>query len=137
MHALLVIKDTSGEKLPRQQKLQKRTISAASHQTRDEAYLARWQSYVEDYGNRHYPEVALKNNLRGDLRLLVAVKKDGTVHEVSVRQSSGSPELDAQAIKLVHMASPFEPLPPEIAQDTEILEIIRTWQFRGKLSTSS
>jgi TonB family protein len=116
--------------------LRKRTISAASHENKDADYLARWQSYVEQYGNSHYPEIALRNKLRGDLRLLVAVNKDGTLHEVIIRQSSGSPKLDQEAIKLVHQAAPFEPLPPEIAQDVEILEIIRTWQFRGTLSTS-
>lgn len=114
----------------------KRTISAAAHESKDAAYLARWQSYVEDFGNHHYPKAALNNNLRGELRLLVAVNKDGTVHEVSIRQSSGSSVLDQAAIDIVYNASPFEPLPSEIAQDIEILEIIRTWQFRGKLSTS-
>lgn len=114
----------------------KRTISAASHESKDAAYLSRWQSYVEEFGNHHYPQIALKNNLRGELRLLVAVKKDGTVHEVSIRQSSGYSALDQAAIEIVYNAAPFEPLPNEIAKDIEVLEIIRTWQFRGKLSTS-
>lgn len=119
-----------------EQPLRKRTISAASHEDRDTSYLQRWQSYVEHYGNTHYPQVALQNGLRGDLRLLVALKKDGSIHEVSVRSSSGSRLLDQAAIDLVYQAAPFEPLPSEIAIDTEILEIIRTWQFRGELSTS-
>ncbi len=116
--------------------LRKRTISAASHEKRDASYLNRWQAYVENYGNNHYPSVALHNNLRGDLRLLVALRKDGTIHEVSIRRSSGKAELDEAAIKLVYQAAPFEPLPAEITNDTDILEIIRTWQFRGELSTS-
>lgn len=120
---------------PQEQK-RRRTVSAAAHESRDASYLTRWQSYVEQYGNNHYPEVALKNNLRGNLRLLVAVNKDGTIHEVSIRQSSGSAVLDQAAINLVYQAAPFEPLPPEVANDIEILEIIRTWQFRGKFSTS-
>lgn len=114
----------------------KRTISAASHESKDAAYLARWQSYVEEFGNLHYPQEILKNNLRGELRLLVAVKKDGTVHEVSIRQSSGYLALDQAAIEIVYNAAPFEPLPDDVADDIEVLEIIRTWQFRGKLSTS-
>ena len=116
--------------------LRKRTISAASHEPRDSTYLSRWQAYVENYGNSHYPTVASKNNLRGDLRLLVALNKDGSIHEVSIRRSSGKTELDEAAIKLVYQAAPFEPLPTEITNDTDILEIIRTWQFRGELSTS-
>jgi TonB family protein len=114
----------------------KRSISAAMHKSSDAAYLARWQNYVEQFGNDHYPDIALKNNLMGDLRLLVAINKDGSVHEVKIRKSSGSSQLDEAAIKLVYQAAPYEALPPEIAQDIEILEIIRTWQFRGSLTTS-
>ena len=72
----------------------------------------------------------------GDLRLLVALNKDGSVYEVKIRQSSGSRLLDEAAIKLVYQAAPYESLPPEISQDIDILEIIRTWQFRGSLTTS-
>jgi TonB family protein len=115
----------------------KRTVSAASHQSKDAAYLTRWQTYVEDYGNNHYPEAALKNNLKGQLRLLVAIKRDGSVHEVTLRQSSGSEILDKAAIEIVLAAAPFEPLPPEIASEVEIFEIIRTWHFIGKLTTLS
>lgn len=114
----------------------RRTISAASHENRDASYLARWQAYVENYGNTHYPEVALKNRLRGDLRLLVALNKDGSIREVRIRQSSGSPQLDQAARDLVYQAGPFEPLPSEMTRDTDIVEIIRTWQFRGELTTS-
>ena len=113
--------------------IKKRTISAASHNKQDAKYLQRWQSYVEQFGNAHYPEQVLKNNVSGNLRLLVAVKKDGSLHQVSVRKSSGSALLDQAAIKIVQAAAPFEPLPANMSQDTEILEIIRTWQFKGNL----
>lgn len=116
--------------------LRKRTISAAAHESKDAAYLAKWQLYIEQFGNTHYPQSALQNNLQGNLRLLVAVNKDGSLHAVNIRQSSGSALLDAAAINIVTLAAPFEPLPPEIAKDTDVLEIIRTWQFLGKLSTS-
>jgi protein TonB len=67
---------------------------------------------------------------------MVALNKDGSIHQVNIRQSSGSEVLDQAAIRLVYAAAPFDPLPAEISQDIEILEIIRTWQFRGQLSTS-
>lgn len=116
--------------------IRKRIVSAASHQTRDALYLAKWQAYVEAYGNTHYPEIALKNNLQGELRLLVGIRRDGSIHEISLRKSSGSAILDQAAIALVKAAGPFEPLPPEMSQDIEVLEIIRTWQFRGRLHTT-
>jgi protein TonB len=51
------------------------------------------------------------------------------VQEVRVLKSSGQRILDQAAIDIVRLAAPFAPFPPEIRQDTDILEIIRTWQF--------
>lgn len=114
----------------------KRTISAAAHESTDTEYLLRWQRHIESVGNTYYPVKALQKNIQGQLRLLVAIRRDGSLHEVRLRQSSGKPILDKAAIEIVLKAAPFEPLPPEIAQDTEILEIIRTWDFRGKIETA-
>jgi len=119
------------------QEWQKRTISAAAHQSRDAQYLANWQSYMEQFGNAHYPPQALAQNLQGQLRLLVAIRQDGQLHEVTLLHSSGSPLLDQAAIDLVKQAAPFDPLPADIAVDTEILEIIRTWQFQGDSAFSA
>ena len=60
---------------------------------------------------------------------MVAVRADGSVQEVRVLKSSGQRILDQAAIDIVRLAAPFAPFPPEIRQDTDILEIIRTWQF--------
>jgi len=114
----------------------RRTISSNSTDTEELSYLERWQSYVERYGNTHYPPEALKKNTQGDLTLRVCVNKDGTLHDVTVLQSSGTPLLDQAAIQIVNNAAPFEPLPLALSEDIEILEIVRTWQFRGDLSTT-
>ena len=113
----------------------RKVISAASHQAKDAEYLANWQNYIEKYGNDHYPKSILNSNLQGNVRLLVAVNRDGSLNSVSVRQSSGIPTLDEAAVNIVFNAAPFEPLPNNLAEDIDVLEIIRTWQFRGKLST--
>jgi|GEM_PF-1409761 TonB family protein len=109
--------------------LRQRTISNAMHEHRDAAYLQRWQHYLETFGNQHYPAAA--QHLQGTLRLLVSIHANGQLAQVQIRQSSGHPELDQAAIALVHLAAPFEPFPAEIARDTDLLEIIRTWQFNG------
>jgi protein TonB len=88
-------------------------------------------------GNDHYPEEA-RGRLYGALRMTVAVRKDGSVVEAVVEQSSGSPVLDRAARRIVNMAAPFPPFPPEIARDTDVLEITRTWVFTNdQLSTRS
>lgn len=132
---LVKLSDAIKQELDVKPKIKIRTISEAFHTPIEADYLTRWQSYVEQIGNANYPLEALKKDIRGQLRLLVAINKDGSVREITLRQSSGSHLLDEAAIQIVKMAAPFEPL-PENLQDLDVLEIIRTWQFRGKLSTS-
>ena len=40
-----------------------------------------------------------------------------------------APVLDDAAKRIVQMASPYSPFPPDIRRDTDILEITRTWYF--------
>jgi protein TonB len=98
-------------------------------------YVEDWRSRVEKIGNEHYPDEA-RGKLYGTLRMTVAVRKDGSVVEATLEQSSGSPVLDRAARRIVNMAAPYPPFPPEIARDTDVLEITRTWIFTNdQLST--
>jgi protein TonB len=115
----------------------KKIISAATHQHEDAAYLYRWQQYIESIASETYPQQAIENNITGQLRLLVALKPDGSVHDVTIRQSSGQEILDNAALNIVQKAQPFEPIPPDMLQNNEIIEIIRTWDFRGTLRVAS
>lgn len=113
--------------IPRVQRLTSVSAKAAE----DAAYLLAWTERVESVGNRNYPVEARKRRLFGDLLLLVALRPDGNVAEIRVLQSSGYPVLDDAAIRIVRLSSPFEPFPPELKQKTDLVEIIRTWQFRA------
>ena len=67
--------------------------------------------------------------LYGSLRLLVTVRKNGSLEEIRVLSTSGYAVLDEAAIKTVRMAAPFAPFPAELAATTDRLEIVRTWHF--------
>jgi periplasmic protein TonB len=98
-------------------------------------YVEDWRSRVEKIGNDHYPDEA-RGKVYGTLRMTVAVRKDGSLVEATLEQSSGSPVLDRAARRIVNMAAPYPPFPPEIARDTDVLEITRTWIFTNdQLST--
>ena len=100
-------------------------------------YVEDWRARVERIGNENYPDDA-RGKVYGVLRMTVAVRKDGSVIEAAVDRSSGSPVLDRAARRIVNMAAPFPPFPPEIARDTDVLEITRTWIFTNdQLSTRS
>lgn len=93
-------------------------------------YLNSWRRKVENIGNLNYPDEARRTHIYGNLRLLVALLPDGSLKEVILLESSGHSILDEAAIRIVHLAAPYAPFPDELRQTTDILEIIRTWQFR-------
>lgn len=113
----------------------RRLTSAPSTMAHDDAiYLDNWRRRIETVGNMNYPEEARRNDINGSLRLLVAILPDGSVTDIEVLQSSGHAVLDNAAIRIVQMASPFQPFTNEMRRDTDRLEIIRTWKFEKRAS---
>lgn len=108
----------------------KRLTSVSTTNSADAAYVKSWRRKVETIGNLNYPEEARRKQIYGSLRLLVALLPDGRVKEIDLLESSGHPELDAAAIRIVRLAAPFAPFPDQLRQTTDILEIIRTYKFR-------
>ncbi|MGE5161568.1 MAG: energy transducer TonB [Betaproteobacteria bacterium] len=91
-------------------------------------YFEDWRARVEKIGNENYPSEA-RGRYYGSLRMTVAIRKDGSVADTILEKSSGSPVLDRAARRIVMQAAPYPPFPPDIARDTDILEITRTWIF--------
>lgn len=112
-----------------------RMTSLSTRSKEDAAYLFEWQKRIERIGNRHYPQKALQQNITGNVRVLVAIKADGSIHETRVLHSSGHKILDNAALATIQLAAPFQPLPPAIRKKGDILEIIRTWKFSNTLNT--
>ncbi len=110
-------------------KTRRRTVSAAIHQTSDALYLDSWQRKIEKVGNLNYPSKARRLNLNGSLKMKVSIRYDGSIEEIAILESSGSKILDDAALRIVRIAAPFNPLPAEIRKTTDVLEIIRVWQF--------
>ena len=110
-------------------RVRRKSISAATREFKYASYLGAWARKVERIGNINYPEAAKKERLYGSLILHVAVRSDGSVENIRVVKSSGYDLLDEAAIQLVELSAPFSPFPPEIAAETDVLDIVRTWQF--------
>lgn len=115
----------------------KRLTSLSTTSSSDAYYLNSWRRKIEKVGNINYPAEALRKKLYGSLRLMVAVLPDGSLKEVKLLESSGHQVLDNSAIRIVKLASPFAPFPDELRRSTDLLEIIRTWQFRENSSLRS
>ena len=113
-----------------------RVTAASTLKSTNAWYVQNWVTKVTRVGNINYPTEARRAGIYGTLRLLVSLKKDGTIKEVAILQSSGSTVLDDAAIRIVRMAAPFAPFPEEMRQEVDELEIIRTWSFQRRGLTS-
>ena len=91
-------------------------------------YLSDWRNKVERIGAMNYPEEA-RGKFFGSLVLSVALRPDGSVDRIIVVRSSGNKVLDEAAKRIVMIASPFAPFPPDIRKETDYLDITRTWNF--------
>lgn len=106
----------------------KKFIGARAEEYRFAQYIEDWRSKIERIGTLNYPEAA-RGKLYGSLVLTVAITADGHISRIDINRSSGHKLLDDAARRIVQMASPYSPFPPEIRRDTDVLEITRTWYF--------
>lgn len=104
-------------------------VSASTQEYKYASYLHAWRKKVEQVGTLNFPDEAKRNKLYGNLVLLVSLNSDGTIQRIELRKSSGHKVLDDAAIRIVRLAAPFAPFPANIAEETDILDITRTWQF--------
>ncbi|MBI3478928.1 MAG: energy transducer TonB [Nitrosomonadales bacterium] len=112
------------QKMPR-----RKFVGARTQEYRFAQYIEDWRVKVERIGNLNYPEQARQQNLLGSLVLSVSIRADGSLESVEVNKPSPSRILDAAAMRIVKLAAPYAPLPPNITKDVDILTITRTWTF--------
>jgi protein TonB len=107
----------------------RKSINASTQEYKYANYLDAWRRKVERVGNLNYPDEAKRRKMYGKLILHVAVRSDGTVQKIRVLESSGYKLLDDAAVRIVRLSAPFSAFPSEISEETDILDITRTWQF--------
>ena len=111
-----------------QKRPRKKFIGANVSEYRFAQYEEDWRVKIERIGTLNYPAEA-RGRVYGNLRLTVTIRPDGNVESVELDRSSGLKVLDAAAFKIVRMAGPYAPFPPDIRRDTDLLVITRTWFF--------
>jgi protein TonB len=121
--------------IDRQQELyakrpKRKFITASTREYEYATYMRAWVEKVERVGNLNYPAAARRQGMSGRLIMTVSVRRDGSVEGVLVNESSGHKLLDDAAIRIVHLAEPFPPL-PKGKEDIDILDITRTWDFKN------
>ncbi|TMN20264.1 energy transducer TonB [Pseudoxanthomonas sp. X-1] len=103
-------------------------VSASTQEYAWANYLRAWVDRAERVGNLNYPDEARRKRLSGQVVISVAVRRNGTVEQSRIIQSSGVPLLDSAALRVVTLAAPFPPL-PDTDEHVDILHVTRTWVF--------
>ena len=112
-----------------QQRPRRRFIGARAQEFRFARYIEDWRAKVERVGELNYPQAARDQRIYGSMVVTVSIKSDGSLERVEINRPSGQRILDAAALRIVQLAAPFAPFPADIARDTDILSITRTWIF--------
>ncbi len=113
-----------------QKRPRRKFLSARTKEHKYAAYMEACIIKAERVGNLNYPEQAKRRKLTGQVVLDVAIKPDGSLHEVAVIRPSGQKVLDDAAVRSVRLAAPFDPFPSEIRKEVDVLHITRTWYYR-------
>jgi periplasmic protein TonB len=103
-------------------------VGARAVESRFAQYVEDWRLKIERIGNLNYPDGA-RGRIYGSLRLTISIKPDGSVDDVQIDRPAEYKILNDAALKIIRLAAPFAPFPPDIRKDTDLLVITRTWTF--------
>jgi len=89
-------------------------------------YIAGWIQKLERIGDLNYP-----GDLVGNLKVTVILNPKGDLERIVVDQSSGNPELDAAAERIIRLSFPYTPFSEQLRKETRRIEIPLNMHFLG------
>lgn len=113
----------------------KHFFAPSTSEYRFATYVEQWRRRIETVGNRNYPAAA-RGKTYGSLRMTVYIRSDGSIESLDIDRPSDHKILNDAARRIVALSAPFAPFPPQIARDTDILAITRTWYFTNDTLTA-
>ena len=111
-------------------------ISADTRESVIAAYLDNWKRRIEAVGEAYLPQLAELDDISGSPTLMVAIDMSGDLTEAVVRKTSGSTILDLAALDILNRASPFDPFPPEVSAEYDVVRFEYKWLFDDQLISS-
>lgn len=109
-------------------------ITADTRESDVAVYLDGWRRKIERVGTMNFPDVARREKLSGTPVIEVTIGADGKLLQTVVRRTSGHPELDQAAVRILKLAAPFDPFPAELTATHDEIRIAYEWQFLGGAS---
>jgi protein TonB len=112
-------------------------ISADTRESVIAAYLDNWKRRIEAVGEAYLPQLGELDGISGSPTLMVAIDMSGDLTEAVIRKSSGSTVLDLAALDILNRASPFDPFPPEVTAEYDVVRFEYKWLFADQLVSST
>ena len=112
-------------------------ISADTRESVIAAYLDNWKRRIEAVGDSYLPQLGKLDDISGSPTLMVAIDMSGNLTEAIIRKTSGSTVLDLAALDILNRASPFDPFPPQVTAEYDIVRFEYKWLFADQLISSS
>ena len=106
-------------------------VSADTRASRLAPYLDAWRRRVERVGTLNFPSAARRRGLTGNPVIEVTLRRDGRLQAARIQRSSGHAEIDAAALDILRLASPFDPFPQDLARDYRTLRFPYEWHFEA------
>jgi protein TonB len=112
-------------------------IAADTRESDVAVYLDIWRRKIERVGTINFPDVARRKQLSGTPVIEVTIGSDGKLLKTVVRRSSGHAEIDEAAMRILKLASPYDPFPAAMNAKHDEIRIAYEWQFLGGGSQGS
>lgn len=108
-------------------------ISADTRESVIAAYLDNWKRRIERVGDSYLPQLGALDDISGSPTLMVVIDVSGDLEKAVIRKSSGSTILDLAALDILQRASPFDPFPPEVTAEYDVVRFEYKWLFADQL----
>jgi outer membrane biosynthesis protein TonB len=93
-------------------------------------YVENWRQKIERNGQQVYSSYS---GPRVDLVVIVSVRSDGSVEDVSFVRSSGRDDIDEAVRSIVRLNARYSAFPPNVAANYDVIQIRRVWSFGSGL----
>ncbi len=112
-------------------------VAADTREADVAVYLDGWRRKIERVGTVNFPDVARRRKLSGTPVIEVTIGADGRLVDTKVRRSSGHAEIDEAAMRILKLASPYDPFPGDLSARHDRIRIAYEWQFLGGATQAS
>ena len=106
----------------------KGVISPRTREYKLAQYGEDWRIKVQRVGELNFPRGA-QGSLYGSVQVSVDLLPDGRVLSAEISRPSPNQKLNEAALRIIKLASPYAPFPPDIRKEYDILTIVRTMNF--------